>query len=262
VEHRISCLGEQVIALTEREPDIVALQEVTRRTAPQLREQLCHAGLTHTVDSLDLAGACGRRYGELIASRWPLRVLPPVQAGQPFPERVLSVVAECPWGLIELHTVHVVPGSRQGWKKIEMLRAIYQQLARHSEIPRILCGDFNEPQAELADGQLVTSRHRLLLDGRLVVKNGRPEAWEQAVLRVLEGLAEFDLVDIYRALRGYDVKEVSCIVRSTGHGYRYDHIFASRGLNPVACQYLHELRERGLSDHSPIEADFDPHVPG
>jgi exonuclease III len=251
-------LNEQVEALVARRPDIVALQEVTARTAPRFREQFGTAGLTHVFDSAHLAPAHRRCYGELIASRWPLQMLPQAHANQPFPERVLSAAAECPWGLTELHTVHIVPGASRGWKKIEMLQVIYQQLACHSQVPRILCGDFNEPQAELADGRLITSRHRLLPDGRLVVKDGRPEAWDQGVRGVLEGLGEFDLVDVYRGLHGYDAQEISYIVRSTGNGYRYDHVFASRELNPVTCRYLHAPRERGLSDHSAIEVDFAP----
>ena len=41
-------------------------------------------------------------------------------------------------------------------------------------------------------------------------------------------------------------------------GRRFDHVFASRDLNAVRCQYLHSLREAGLSDHSAIEVDFEP----
>ena len=66
----------QVAATASRSPDVVALQEVTRRSAPLLRLALPAAGLPHVVDSF--AGsppwtAVGpRRYGLLIASRFPL----------------------------------------------------------------------------------------------------------------------------------------------------------------------------------------------
>jgi len=48
--------------------------------------------------------------------------------------------------------------------------------------------------------------------------------------------------------------------KGKGHriGRRFDHVFASRDLNAVRCQYLHSLREAGLSDHSAIEVDFEP----
>lgn len=39
-------------------------------------------------------------------------------------------------------------------------------------------------------------------------------------------------------------------------GRRFDHVYASRNFRPVSCQYLHELREQGLSDHSPVEVCF------
>jgi exonuclease III len=42
---------------------------------------------------------------------------------------------------------------------------------------------------------------------------------------------------------------------------RFDHVLASVSLNAVSCQYLIELREQGLSDHSPIEVGFCQAVP-
>ena len=40
--------------------------------------------------------------------------------------------------------------------------------------------------------------------------------------------------------------------------HRLDHVLASAGLGPVACDYVHGWREAGLSDHSAIEATFEP----
>jgi endonuclease/exonuclease/phosphatase family metal-dependent hydrolase len=39
-------------------------------------------------------------------------------------------------------------------------------------------------------------------------------------------------------------------------GYRLDHILV-RGLGVLDCDYRHDLRERGLSDHSAIWADLE-----
>lgn len=45
-----------------------------------------------------------------------------------------------------------------------------------------------------------------------------------------------------------------------GHGkmgYRFDHILV-RGLEAVECDCRHDMRERGLSDHSAIRAQLGP----
>ena len=76
----------------------------------------------------------------------------------------------------------------------------------------------------------------------------------------MTGLAEFDLVDVFRALHGYGVPAFSFTFTRSGRAFsrRFDHVFASRSLNPVACRYLHTPRENGLSDHAPLEAEFVP----
>lgn len=58
------------------------------------------------------------------------------------------------------------------------------------------------------------------------------------------------LVDAFRQLHP-DAREYSWVGR-TGDGYRYDHAFCSAILVPklLACDYLHEPRTTGLSDHS------------
>jgi hypothetical protein len=45
----------QIGAILEREPDVVALQEVTRTTLPVLRAALAEGGLTQFADSFSLA---------------------------------------------------------------------------------------------------------------------------------------------------------------------------------------------------------------
>jgi exodeoxyribonuclease III len=44
-----------------------------------------------------------------------------------------------------------------------------------------------------------------------------------------------------------------------GAGYRYDYAFVSAGLVPylVDCEYVHEPRELGLSDHAAVVLTLD-----
>src|SRR5262249_52076641 len=134
---------------------------------------------------------------------------------------------------------------------------------------RILCGDFNSPRWERADGYLVTFGQELCADGRAMVRDtwtdkaGRIDSgmrWDRAERLVLTGLAAYDLIDIYRACNGYDVQGWSWwwTGQDGAIGRRFDHIFAARGLNARTCDYLSMLRTNGLSDHAPIEACFDP----
>ena len=70
------------------------------------------------------------------------------------------------------------------------------------------------------------------------------------------GLADIGYRDAFRTLHGYAEKEVSWAYPRFGGGYRLDHLFCSRHLQPLACGYHHAWREQGLSDHSALEADL------
>jgi exonuclease III len=170
-----------------------------------------------------------------------------------------------PTAMIEVHTAHVPPGSSNGWLKVDTFRGIYRRLACPSLIPRVLCGDFNSPQRESVDGKVITwGQHEV--GGQSVYRGtfrgGTGMDWDAAERSVLEGLAEFDLIDAFRTLHGYGVQEYSWYLKRKGVqvGRRFDHIFASRHFNVRACRYVHELRASGLSDHSPIEVDLEVHA--
>ena len=112
-------LAEQAAALAGREPDVVALQEVTQRTLPLWTAALTTLGLTHIRASLDDADparqpAARRRTGVLLSSRAPLTdastVLP-----VPWPETaVAATTSSVEAGVVELHCVHV-PNAANGW---------------------------------------------------------------------------------------------------------------------------------------------------
>jgi exonuclease III len=263
---RTGICRDQVRALLDQNPDIITLQEVLSKARCRFREELerCHAELKHVVDSFELAQQLDllrgrRKYGELIASRWALMPMPPADFPVPWTERVLSAIISTPWGDIELHTTHIPPGSakQEKWKKVEMLEGIYQRLARQHNRPRILCGDFNTPQAELSDGTVITWAWRVAQSGKKVLSKATGQRWDDAERNVLIGLMGFDLADVFRRIHGYPVKDFSWKTWN-GVGRRFDHVFASAQLNPVQCNYLHDWRERGLSDHSPIQVIFNP----
>ena len=68
----------------------------------------------------------------------------------------MSALIITPTMNIELHNVHIPPGSSHGWIKVEMLEAVLAGLSRASSRSRLLCGDFNTPQLELPSGEIVT----------------------------------------------------------------------------------------------------------
>lgn len=241
----------QANGLAEHEPHVIALQEVTATTIPLWRRELEDREY-RVIASFDLASdreklVGGRRYGVLTASRWPIEALPPTDFDLPWPERVLSAIVHSPWGEIECHNAHLPAGVSHGWIKVETFEGIHERLAQESEHMRVLCGDFNSPQAEQPDGTTIPFGNA----------NAR---WSSAELSVITGLAEHDLGDVYRRLHGFEKQDVSWVMRRSGkqYGRRFDHVFASQHLNPKTCHYLHSLREQGLSDHSPIEACFAP----
>ena len=159
--HRTGKLSRQVAAILDREPDIVALQEVTASTQPRLACGLAKGGLKHFACSLDSGDGTEsrsgpRRYGVAIASRFPLQQESRLSLPVPWPEKTLSCVVHCSFGPVEVHSAYVPPGSSNGWIKIETFEGIYHGLSQTKTAhPRILCGDFNSPKEEHADGTVV-----------------------------------------------------------------------------------------------------------
>jgi exodeoxyribonuclease III len=267
INGRVAKASAQCGALASREPDIVALQEVTTRTCPILRSGLKSHGLPFAVDSFGLAPSTSeltgpRRYGLLIASRFPVGAVAGVRFAVPWPKRILAATIAGPGCQLELYTTHIPPGSTNYWIKVEMLEGLYAALASTPRGPRILCGDFNTPQLERPNGEIVTWAQGMDEQGRVVLwerfRGGSGARWDAAERNVLEGLARFDLADVYRSLHGYVVYDCSWYLRRKGTvvGRRFDHVFAAACLRPMRCEYLHAFREAALSDHSPMEVVF------
>lgn len=189
VAGRVEKLRRQAHAVQSLAPDIVALQEITARTLDIWRTTLRSAGFDHVTSSFELASTPmqligPRKYGQLVASRFPTLPIPEGHCDIPWKERVLSATLILPGGQLEIHTTHVPLGASNGWLKIDHFRGLYTRLARSCPCHRLLCGDFNSPQAELSDGTTHCWGMRKRRDGSWMIgKHARDwEDGEQSVI--------------------------------------------------------------------------------
>ncbi len=258
----------QIGALRKRRSDLVALQEVTDDELRLFQRELPKLGLGYVQDCFGLspsgfASTRARFLGMMIASRWPIHLQDCAAFAIPWPERVLAVGVKCPFGKVRLYGVHIPHGDGHPREKIEMLEGIFAGLTKPQSTPAILCGDFNTPQCECPSGEIITWGQEEM-DDRFEVyeefKGVSGPRWDRAERNLLERLARHELPDVDRHLNGPGTMDFSWYPKGaqSRRGRRYDHIFAAPRLNPVQCHYLHEYRETGLSDHSPIEAVFQP----
>ena len=251
VNRRVSRLAEQAMALAAREPDVIALQEVTARSAALWRAACTTIGLPHVACSLDTADparapATRRVTGVLIAAREPLGRAEAIAA--PWPETALAAIAAG----VRVDTIHV-PNAANGWVKVRTLEAI-RAGATDPAGPRVICGDFNVPRREHPDGTVISFAR----DSRERLRPERGAEWDEAELGVVPGLRELGYADAFRALHGYARREASWTFRRMGGhggGWRLDHLFASAQLEVRACHYHHAWRDEDLSDHAALEAD-------
>ena len=146
--------------------------------------------------------------------------------------------------------------------KIEMLEAVLKVVA-DSPQPRILCGDFNTPQAETREGRIITWAERAKPNAdprlRFTIRRGEGRRWDEGERNIIQGGVAREMVDAFRHVHGYGRDEFSWFLtrKQLRIGRRFDHIFCSPDLRVVRCEYLHQVREQALSDHSAMEMDFE-----
>jgi exonuclease III len=245
VAGRVRTVPLQAAALAEQPADVVALQEVRLSSLAPWREALRELGFEHVVTSLDahdpaIRLAPDRRLGVLIASKTPVEPLPgPPEL--PWPERVLCARTS----IGELVNLHAPLSNKRGEVKVLTLETLYEYLSPPSEEPRVLVGDFNTPQYESREGEVSTfARTR---SGRIRPAYG--ERHDRAELMLVTGLLEHGWVDAFRTLHGYGRRDRSWLYPNRKMGYRLDHIMV-RGAPVHACEYRHDWRDAGLSDHA------------
>ena len=78
--------------------------------------------------------------------------------------------------------------------------------------------------------------------------------WDRAELSLILGLGPYGFRDAFRSLHGFDRHELSWEWPRWGGGYRLDHMLVTAEVEIDSCDYMHEWREAGLSDHSALVA--------
>lgn len=249
VAGRVRRQAQQAERVAAVAPDLVALQEVTRATLDAWREGLAACGLAHSVAGADLFGfpADRKALSVLLAAREPLALLeqPPV----PWPERVLAARVEAP-APVDVCVVHSPVSQRPGLVKVRTHEALWAYLNGASDRPWLVCGDFNTPRREHPDGRLVTFAR----SSRGVLRPERGRRWDAAELALLRGLEPAGFRDAFRELHGYADREPTW-VWPNGGGYRLDHLVVSAAVRVERCEYRHDWRDEGLSDHSALVAE-------
>jgi endonuclease/exonuclease/phosphatase family metal-dependent hydrolase len=185
----------------------------------------------------------------IVASRWPSSELS--VAHPPWPERLLSVRVDAP-APFEAHCLHSPISQKPDEVKLRTHRALHAALDRGRALPQLIVGDLNTPRRELPSGETWSFAR----DNRGRLRASRGERWERAELALLRGLEAHGIRDLYRALHGYERQEPSWTYPRRRGGYRLDHLIGSAHFAASDCRYLHDAREAGLSDHSPLLANL------
>ncbi len=251
VAGRVKRQPEQAELIARLAPDLICLQEVRPTTAQAWTDALLTAGWPHIaladVGPGATPGDADRRLSVLSAARSRLSRIE-IAGDLPWPERALATETS---GL-HLVNLHSPISPKPNLVKVRTHETLHAHLAA-AQGPRALCGDLNTPRKEHPDGRVWTFART----NRGKLRPERGERWDQAELALVKGLESSGFRDAFRALHGYQRRELSWQWQQWGGGYRLDHLIVSDQVEVTSVEYLHDWRQQaGLSDHSPLLADL------
>jgi endonuclease/exonuclease/phosphatase family metal-dependent hydrolase len=241
---RVKARSAQLEWIASERADVFALQEVAG--ASDLRQGLSALGFEHFACT---SPTDDRNKLVAIASREPFRAISPFAV--PHPERAISRRISLSSKEIELHCVHVPPGSIYGRIKIEFLEAIISGLSTRKR-PQLLVGDFNCPR--LMEPEVVTWAQRLGKDGWYVRKmrdgidGSRWDAAERSIL-----CPRADMKGAFKFLNGVAIDTYSAKVK--GGPNCFDHMIASVSIMPSKIYVADKVTPK-LSDHAALVAEW------
>lgn len=262
--------GSLIDKIKSAGPDIVTLQEVTHGHAADWVKHLAKIKLNCSYlsgeDVWKGKNVPAKWYQCLIASHCKVKAADiGWRRWAPYPELLARATVSVGHERdVDVFSAHIPNGWGYGWKKIDTFHVLAAALRRASDSPRILTGDFNEPKLFRTSGQIVTFGDHVHGDGGTSTFHWRdplsasrpPIGWRNGVLSVLGGTSQHGLRDAYRALHGFE--RPTPVTHCTTHGNPrcFDHMFVSRHFTVVKCDYHHQWRKQGFSDHSPMWAEL------
>jgi exodeoxyribonuclease-3 len=184
--------------------------------------------------------APGKELGVMIISRFPIKGnASPLKSSDSFFGRYAEsslMVGNIDICLLGLYVPSRDRSSPKIKRKQQFLSFAQGRIQNRLLEKNILLGDFN-----------ILDRHHLPHYSTFF-------EWEY---RFYDFLLDKGYVDAFRNLHPNE-NDYSWVGR-TGDGYRYDYAFVSRDLatKVSSCHFLHETRNKGLSDHSAITFDID-----
>ena len=261
--------GDQIAEIRAKGPDIVTLQEVKVKFAKDWAKRLDDIGFGHHYlsgeDAWSGKDVPDTWYQCLIACKSDWELTPDNirwRSEAPYPELLGRATVKVPdKGDIDVFTTHIPNGFGNGWKKIDTFHVLAAALRGASDSPRILTGDFNEPELFLRSGQIVTFGENTHKEGGTSTCHWRdplsasraPIEWRNGVLAVLGGESQHGLRDAYRNPLGSKTRNPVTFHKPPANPRCFDHTFVSRHFEVEDCGYYHEWREElKLSDHSPM----------
>jgi len=205
-----------------------------------------------------------RKLGVLVATNFKTVLRDINEFKLPWRERILNLDIYTGSKKFNFNSAYIPPGSSNGWIKIETLEGIFNGLNKKTDEPKILCGDFNIPQAETFKGQLITFAQKIKQKGKPKLKKsfrgGSGSRWDLAERNLFENLKTLGIQDAFRKVNGFKKEDYSFEIIRKGKVVsrrRFDHFFTSDDIKIMKIEYLHSYRIEKLSDHSPIMIDFE-----
>ena len=160
IGRKIKLVEDQLKIIEDKKPDIIAFQEVTYNSFGKIKDlirskyKFINYSLDLINDSKVLVGP--RKLGVLVATNFKTVLRDINEFKLPWRERILNLDIYTGSKKFNFNSAYIPPGSSNGWIKIETLEGIFNGLNKKTDEPKILCGDFNIPQAETFKGQIIT----------------------------------------------------------------------------------------------------------